>query len=131
MEEIYSTIDSIFKILIQENSSLKNESFFDIIDNFSDNEKIWMKKSNILGIQSAAWIAIVCDGKKADFSPYDNYLKKYKISEIHQINDFIGKDIDAGFRIKKETQERRLVVSVELAKLLSDRTDYLSRLNII
>ena len=124
MEEIYSTIDSIFKILIQ-------ESFFDIIDNFSDNEKIWMKKSNILGIQSAAWIAIVCDGKKADFSPYDNYLKKYKISEIHQINDFIGKDIDAGFRIKKETQERRLVVSVELAKLLSDRTDYLSRLNII
>lgn len=131
IDEIYSTIDSIFKILIQENGSLKNESFFDIIDHFSDNEKIWMKKNNILGIQSAAWIAIVCDGKKADFSPYDNYLKKYKISENHQINNFIGKDIDAGFRIKKETQERRLVVSVELAKLLSDRTDYLSRLHII
>lgn len=43
----------------------------------------------------------------------------------------MGQDIDTGFRIKKETQERRLVLSVELAEILSEKTEYLSNLNII
>lgn len=131
-EEIYSTIDAIFGILVMSNRKLKNEKFFESIDKeFSEKEIDWMKKSNILAVQSAAWLAIILNGNNSLFSPYDNIFKKYRISESQQINEFLGQDIDTGFRIKKETQDRRLVISVELAKILSDKTEYLSRLNII
>lgn len=131
-EEIYSTIDAVYSILVMANVKLKNEKFFDSLDKeFSAKELVWMKNSNILAVQSAAWIAIVLNGENSLFSPYDNVFKKYRISDSQQINEFLGQDIDIGFRIKKETQDRRLVVSAELAKLLSDKTEYLSRLNII
>ena len=131
-EEIYSTIDAIYGILVVTNVKLKNEKFFENIgEDFSDKEIDWMKKSNILAVQSAAWIAIILNGYSSLFFPYDNIFKKYRISYSQQINEFLGQDIDAGFRIKKETQDRRLVISVELAKILSDKTEYLSRLNII
>lgn len=131
-KEIYSAIDAIYGILTMSNVKLKNEKFFENIDEkFSEKEIAWMKKSNILAVQSSAWIAIILNGETSLFSPYDNIFKKYRISENQQINEFLGQDIDTGFRIKKETQDRRLVVSVELAKILSDKTEYLSRLNII
>lgn len=131
-KEIYSAIDAIYGILVVSNVKLKNEKFFENInEKFSDKEIDWMKKSNILAVQSAAWLAIILNGDNSLFLPYDNIFKKYRISESQQINEFLGQDIDAGFRIKKETQDRRLVVSVELAKILSDKTEYLSRLNII
>lgn len=131
-EEIYSAIDAIYDILVMSNIKLRNEKFFENIDEeFSDKEIDWMKKSNILAVQSAAWLAIILNGDNSLFSPYDNIFKKYRISDSQQINEFLGQDIDTGFRIKKETQDRRLIVSVELAKILSDKTEYLSRLNII
>lgn len=132
VEEIYSTVDAIYGILVITNAKIKNEKFFENLDeSFSDKEIGWMKKSNILAVQSAAWLAIVLNGNNSLFSPYDNIFKKYRIRDNQQINEFLGQDIDTGFRIKKETQDRRLVVSVELAKILSDKTEYLSRLNII
>ena len=131
-EEIYSAIDAIYGILVMTNVKLKNEKFFDNInDDFSAKEIGWMKKSNILAVQSAAWLAIVLNGDNSLILPYDNIFKKYRISDSQQINEFLGQDIDTGFRIKKETQDRRLVVSLELAKVLSDKTAYLSKLNII
>ena len=132
VEEIYSTVDAIFSILIVTNVKLKNEKFFENIDeDFSYKEIDWMKKSNILAVQSAAWLAIILNGENSLFLPYDNIFKKYRINDSQKINEFLGQDIDTGFRIKKETQDRRLVVSVELAKILSDKPEYLSRLNII
>lgn len=132
IEEIYSTIEAIYGILVMTNVKLKNEKFFENIDDgFSYKEVEWMKKSNILAVQSAAWLAIVFNGDNSEFSPYDNIFKKYRINESQQINEFLGQDIDTGFRIKKETQDRRLVVSVELAKILSDKTEYLTRLHIV
>lgn len=111
-KEIYSAIDAIYGILTISNVKLKNEKFFENIDEkFSEKEIAWMKKSNILAVQSSAWIAIILNGETSLFSPYDNIFKKYRISENQQINEFLGQDIDTGFRIKKETQDRRLVVS--------------------
>ena len=132
VEEIYSTVDAIYSILVVTHVKLKNEKFFENIDDdFSDKEIVWMKKSNILAVQSAVWLAIILNTDSSLFLPYDNIFKKYRISDSQQINEFLGQDIDTGFRIKKETQDRRLVVSVEVAKILSDKTEYLSRLNII
>lgn len=132
VEEIYSTVDAIYSILVVTHVKLKNEKFFENIDeDFSYKEIVWMKKSNILAVQSAVWLAIILNEDSSLFLPYDNIFKKYRISDSQQINEFLGQDIDTGFRIKKETQDRRLVVSVEVAKILSDKTEYLSRLNII
>ena len=131
-EEIYSAIDAIYSILVQINNILKNEKFFENLEGgFSKEQIVWMKTSNILAVQSAAWIAIVNDDGTSLYSPYGNIFKKYTINDNQQINEFLGQDIDTGFRLKKETQSRRLVISVELARILSDKTDYLSRLNII
>ena len=79
VEEIYSTVDAIFSILVVTNVKLKNEKFFENIDeDFSDKEIDWMKKSNILAVQSAAWLAIILNGENSLFLPYDNIFKKYR-----------------------------------------------------
>ncbi len=134
IDEVYIAIDSIYHCLVAINKSLKNETFFEKFkyDNeLTRNDIEWMKNSNILAVQSAAWIAIILYGETKDFSPYDNVFKIYNINDKQQIYEFLGQDIDIGFRIKKETQDRRLVVSIELAKILSDKTEYLSRLRVI
>lgn len=132
IEEIYSTVDAIYSVLFMSNAKLKNDSFFKTIsEKLSSKEINLMKNSNILAVKSAAWLAIIFNGESKQCSLYDNVFKKYNINEKQQINEFLGQDIDAGFRIKEETQDRRLVLSIELAKILSDKTEYLSRLNII
>lgn len=132
IDEIYNSMDAIYTVLVKTNIMLHNGSFFnELVDEYTDKDIDLMKNSNILAVQAAAWLAIVFSGEKKDFHTYDNVFKKYSINENQQINEFLGQDIDIGFRIKKETQDRRLVVSLELAKILSDRTEYLSRLNII
>lgn len=52
IEEIYSTIDAIYGVLVMSNAKLKNEKFFkNIAGEFSEKEIVWMKKSNILALQ--------------------------------------------------------------------------------
>lgn len=102
VKEIYSTVDAIFGVLVATNTKLKNENFFDNFnEEFSDKEISWMKKSNILAVQSAAWLAIIAYGDNSLLLPYDNIFKKYRINDSQQINEFLGQDIDTGFRIKK------------------------------
>lgn len=130
LDEIYSTVDAIYGVLVKTNVKLHNGKFFKELEaEYKDVDL--MKTNNILAVQAAAWLAIILNGDITFFKAYDNVFKKYSINENQQINEFLGQDIDIGFRIKKETQDRRLVVSIELAKILSDKTEYLSKLNII
>lgn len=130
IDEVYTTIDAIYKVLVSSNMKLKNGSFFNgIFEKIKGKDINLIQNNNILGIKAAAWLAVVLKGQEVN--QYDNIFKKYNINENQQINEFLGRDIDTGFRIKKETQERRLVLSIELAKILSSRTEYLSKLNII
>ena len=62
---------------------------------------------------------------------YDNLLERYKLREGYGLIEFLGNDIDAGFRIKKETENRRMVISFELAYILAKDTDYLKNIHII
>ena len=130
IDEIYQSVDSIYAVLVNANRTLKDGSFFETLDKRQRGVGT-LKCNNILAVQSAAWLAIVSNGKEDDFQPYDNIFKKYENSNGQSINEFLGQDIDIGFRIKKKTQDRRLTVSLELAKILSDKTEYLSRLHII
>lgn len=135
IEEIYTSIDSIYRVLTTENVKLRNGSFLDgdkIKSEYNINDISLMKSNKILAVQAAAWLAIIVSNYNSPYlKSYDNIFTKYYINENQQINEFLGQDIDTGFRIKKETQNRRLAVSVELAKILSERTEYLSRLHII
>lgn len=131
--EIYESVRTVFKILTESVLTLKNGDFFDNVSMGElDTENIeLMKLQNVISLQGSAWIAIIRDDNSENIEPYDNIFEKYKASSEYEINEYLGNDIDAGFRVKKYTQDRRLAVSFELACILAERTAYLSNLNII
>ncbi|WP_235699275.1 hypothetical protein [Clostridioides difficile] len=94
-----------------------------------------MKLQNIISLKGAAWIAIV--SRNPNFNAlenneqYENISAMYDLSNNYKIFEFLGNDIDAGFRISKQTCPERLVLSFELAYILSRKTDILSKLHII
>ncbi len=116
--EITKAVDAIFEITQYITISLKNSNFYDIIEDQSIqcNDIFNLKTQDILSIKSTAWIAAI--NKKIE-SPYDNtYCDYISNTNDNPIRDFVGKDIDAGFRVKGYTQSKRLAVSFELAYLL-------------
>lgn len=112
-------IDAVFEVTQRISISLKSGKFFDTLEDQSlhPHEISMLKSQNTLSVKSAAWIAVV--NTKND-SPFDNITFEYAASTHNQvINEFLGKDIDTGFRLKEHTQDRRLCISVELAYFLT------------
>lgn len=128
-EDIYRYIDSIFEILNNISFQLKKGTFFDDLK-VKPSEQDLMRMQNIISLKGAAWIAIVGE-KLQKLEQYDNLIERFKLQEGYGIFEFLGNDIDAGFRIKENTQDRRLVISYELAYILSRSTDYLKNIHII
>lgn len=132
IEQIYKNIDSIFEILCKTKEYLSSGEIFKNCKSEIDIEI--MKMQNILSIKGSSWLAIVANDINAKGSNVENaYLHYNNFESIKNPGffEFLGKDIDAGFRISKETRDRRLVLSFELAYILKMRTDYLSKLNLI
>lgn len=79
----------------------------------------------LLDIKAAAWIAVVINASEVKHKNiYDNISYNYGATFYNQvIRDYLGKDIDAGFRLKYYTQGRRLVISFELAYFLLEEED--------
>lgn len=80
-----------------------------------------------LSLKAAAWIGIVSDEEHYETDTkipkkYKNLFYKYTVDETRnrKIFEFIGNDIDAGFRIKQFTYARQLVLNFELACLIHD-----------
>lgn len=116
--EILPAIDAIFEVTQRISFSLKSGKFYDTLENQSlrMEELNVLKTQNTLSIKSAAWIAVVNEEFK---SPYDNVRFDYSASSNNQtLREYLGKDIDAGFRLKEYTQDRRLAISFELAYLI-------------
>ena len=68
-----------------------------------------MKKSNILAVQSAAWLAIILNGENSLFLPYDNIFKKYRINDSQKIKrNFLGQDIDNRVQNKKRNTRQTI-----------------------
>lgn len=128
-QDIFSHISDIFEILNRLANQLKSGSFFDGLELPSLDQDL-MKMQNIISLKAAAWIAIIREkGKKLE--QHDNLIERFKLQEGYGIIEFLGNDIDAGFRVKENTQDRRLAISYELAYILSRNTDYLKNLHII
>lgn len=121
IERIPTAIDAIYRIVQEVAFDLKHGVFFDNVgvQSLSNKEVATLKIQNILSIKAAAWIAVVNSNPNPS-SPYDNIELSYSVSHhAENIYDYIGPDIDTGFRLKSFTQRRRLVLGFELAYLLS------------
>lgn len=121
-DDISSYINKIYSTLISFSNDLKNGTFFDQFQNTQNFDSNLMRLQNVISLKAASWIAIVTDlseySNDSCIEEFDNIFVKYDSN--YTIFDFLGNDIDAGFRISKETCERRLVLSFELAYLLAD-----------
>jgi hypothetical protein len=119
---LVSSIDSIFKLLQEMVRSLKNGNFIENIDNQQAKKDTALLKdqTQMLSLKCAAWIAAVSDShNQANY--YNNISFDYPgTSQSPEMHEFLGRDIDAGFRVKQETMDRRLALSFELAYLLKD-----------
>lgn len=129
-EDVDQYTKKIYKILVDTIKDLKNGTFFDDIKDFSSKEISLMKLQNILSLKAAEWIALVSK-IGSDHNYTENIFEIYDIEPRNRFYEFLGNDIDAGFRIKKHTNDGRLVLSYELAVLLSQFTENLRKLNII
>lgn len=130
-DDLREYINKIFRIMIQMIFKLKSGQFFD----FNNNSNL-MKLQNILSLKTSAWLAIVNDvgdisGKNILQKDIDNIFERYQSQDGYEIFEFLGNDIDTGFRIATQTQDGRMVLSYELAYLISQKTESLSFLHII
>lgn len=119
IEELGGVIDSIFEITQKISKILKNGKFFETLvgQSIQKNDIEMLKVQTPLSIKAASWISIVNDKVE---SAYECIKFNYSASSQNQIiTEYLGRDMDAGFRLKTYTQDRRLVVSFELAYLLS------------
>ena len=110
LEELREYISKIFGIMIATIYKLKKGKFFKSDHNFN-----MMKLQNILSLKTTAWIAAVND--VGDISNddicqdnADNIFERYQSQEGYDIFEFLGNDIDTGFRISKQTQDGRMVL---------------------
>ena len=130
-DDIYNYVKIIFNILVDTITDLKSGKFFDTIKlKCTDQELKLMKLQNILSLKAAAWIAVVSK-LNSEINKAENIVEEYEIENKTKFYEFLGNDIDAGFRISAYTADSRLVVSFELAVLLAKRTESLKKLNII
>ena len=95
-----------------------------------------MKLQNILSLKTAAWLAAVTDVGDIESEDIllenaDNIFERYQSQEGHDIFEFLGNDIDTGFRIARHTEDGRMILSYELAYLIAQKTGSLSCLHII
>ncbi len=131
-EEIFYNIEGIYSIMLDISMSLKTGDFFDQIG-LSNQDRNLMKLQNVLSLKSSAWIAIIKkETSNSEIVVNDTVENIYiEYNDGPRFFEFLGNDIDAGFRISKQTCDRRLVLSFELAYLLAQKTSYLSKLYII
>lgn len=118
---LVDAVDAIFEVTQRISISLRSGRFFDLLvdQSIQDSEIGLLKSQNTLSIKATAWIAVINDKNE---SAFDNIVFDYSASSQNRsIREFLGKDIDTGFRLKEYTQDRRLCISVELADLLVQR----------
>lgn len=119
-KELYTAVDAIFRITQRVSTSIRTGSFFNTLEEqkLQKAEIEVLKTQEILSIKAAAWIAAI---SKEMESPYDNIQTEYESDGTNiPMVEYLGRDIDTGFRLKAYTQRRRLIVSFELACLIEE-----------
>lgn len=135
IESVYEYVENIYETLNFFCQSLEEGTSFDEIEGFSETAIDLMKRQDVISLQASAWIAAVTE--KSDIKEkrrtqfVENIFEVIEESKNNRFYEFIGIDIDAGFRLSKNTRERRLAVSFELACILAEQEEFKKRLYII
>lgn len=95
------SLDEIYNKLQALNQSIRNAELCDA------------ESAHILGVKATAWLANLSGGNDTD-----NISVAYQINDNRKYLDYLGPDIDIGFRISKYSMENQLLISFEIAYLL-------------
>ncbi|MFI3169328.1 MAG: hypothetical protein R3Y06_05230 [Faecalibacterium sp.] len=99
--EIADILDDVYAAVVDINKKIKSAQIGDA------------QTAKILAVKATIWIA--------DISPShlsaDNIAVQYKVGNGEVRNEYLGTDIDGGFRIAKYTSADRVVLSADLAAL--------------
>lgn len=123
VEELENYIESIGSITRTIEGKLLKGSFLqELQDKYSDNIKFSNQYINeYLSVKSAAWITII-NGDSERATEYNDTVKfeyqSTKKGEQPPI-EYLGQDMDMGFRLKNYTRQGRLVISFDIAYILS------------
>lgn len=127
LQTLREDVDLIFQILSKDLKKIKRN----VVSMGKNNRNSYA--DNLLSFKASAWIAYttgfnrnVADAQVAqnsiDFST--NIFTTYEFYNNQILCEFLGNDIDAGFRISKFTHREHLCVSFELAYILSLDKNY-------
>ena len=134
-DSVYEYTDVIYEVLSRYCDNIDNGTLFEGMTGFADVVIDLMKLQDAISLQACAWLAVVTDKKSlinGNHSKYvENVFEVFEENPNNKFYEFMGVDIDAGFRLTKETRARRLVVSFELAFILAKQKEYAKKLNIV
>ena len=119
-DELYLAVDAVFRVTQRVSLSIHTGKFFETLEEQSlqSREIAVLKNQDVLSVKAAAWIATI---NQKIGTPYDTIQIVYPSDASNMpIVEYLGRDMDVGFRLKAYTQRRRLVVSFELAYLLNE-----------
>ena len=76
-----------------------------------------------LGFKCTLWLSLVVMDLSPDFTrQFVSIANRIRVDSNREILDFVGIDIDTGFRLSKFSYKNVITVSLELAKLLLDNS---------
>lgn len=137
-EVLFEYIEIIYDILTTYCEKIEDGTLFEDIDGISDVVTELVKLQDVVSLQSTAWIANVTDKKsimrnKLKNKYVENVFEEIEENPRYKFYEFMGIDIDIGFRLSKETRAGRLTLSFELAYLmaLDSKKKYTKLLNIV
>lgn len=113
INNIYQCVDEVSRALEEYNAKIEKNEWPTDISNHNHN----------LSLKSTMWIAHL--SKSNNYS--ENLYITYQLSKdnIAKFLDYVGPDIDTGFRISKKTAPKRLAISLELALLMIENSEYI------
>lgn len=121
-EEIIKSVEKAFGILNEMVYRIKNEKIQILKNNF--NKKY--KYPEIISLKGTCWLALVGD----DMAECEN-VRYYSGAEGDKRLEFLGHDIDIGFRVSDYTRNRRMAINFELAYMLYQNKATKNNLKII
>ncbi|WP_442560768.1 hypothetical protein [Catonella sp.] len=132
-ESVGEYISYIHQVLVKCSDFIEKGKCFEG-HKIEDKEKL-IDHRNMISIKACAWIAAVTDISKIEKGSreisVENIFEIFEEGPNNRFREFRGADIDAGFRLAKETVSRRLTISFELAYLLSNKNDMLKNIRVI
>lgn len=101
MNQIDDVLREVYETVVDMNHKIKSGEIGDATT------------ASVLAVKATMWIA---DISPANFRA-DNFYAEYEIDKNQLQAEYLGTDIDTGFRIAQFTSENRVVISFELAAL--------------